>query len=89
MTGAEVLDAARAALLTVARVSPPLMMIGTVVGMLVFPFQVLTQIHEQTLIYVLKIIATFLTLLIALPFMLDLTHRQFVRTVAQIMASAN
>lgn len=89
MTGAEVIDAARDALMTVALVSAPLMIIGTIVGVLVSLFQALTQIQEQTLIYVPKIIATFLTLLIALPFMSDQTHRQFLRMMTQIMASAN
>ncbi|MBR0965582.1 flagellar biosynthetic protein FliQ [Bradyrhizobium diazoefficiens] len=89
MTGAEVIDAARDALMTVALISAPLMIIGTIVGVLVSLFQALTQIQEQTLIYVPKIIATFLTLLIALPFMSDQTHRQFLRMMTQIMASAN
>ncbi|KQT17265.1 MULTISPECIES: flagellar biosynthetic protein FliQ [unclassified Bradyrhizobium] len=89
MTGAEVIDAARDALMTVALVSAPLMIIGTIVGVLVSLLQALTQIQEQTLIYVPKIIATFLTLLIALPFMSDQSHRQFLRMMAQIMASAN
>jgi len=89
MTGAEVIDAAKDALMTVALVSAPLMIIGTIVGVLVSLFQALTQIQEQTLIYVPKIVATFLTLLIALPFMSDLTHRQFLRMMAQIMASTN
>lgn len=89
MTGTEVIDAAKDALMTVALVSAPLMIIGTIVGVLVSLLQALTQIQEQTLIYVPKIVATFLTLLIALPFMSDLTHRQFLRMMAQIMASAN
>ena len=89
MAGAEVIDAAKDALMTVALVSAPLMIIGTIVGVLVSLFQALTQIQEQTLIYVPKIVATFLTLLIALPFMSDLTHRQFLRMMAQIMASTN
>ena len=89
MTGAEVIDAARDALMTVALVSAPLMIIGTIVGVLVSLLQALTQIQEQTLIYVPKIIATFLTLLIALPFMSDQSYRQFLRMMAQIMASAN
>ena len=75
--------------MTVALVSAPLMIIGTIVGVLVSLLQALTQIQEQTLIYVPKIIATFLTLLIALPFMSDQSHRQFLRMMAQIMASAN
>ena len=89
MTGPEVLDAAGDALMTVVWVSAPLMIIGTVVGVLVSLFQALTQIQEQTLIYVPKIVATFLTLMIAFPFMVDLIHRQFGRMLIQIVAAAN
>ncbi len=53
-------------------VSSPLMVIGHVVGVVVSLFQALTQIQEQTLIFVPKILAIFVTLLLALPFMADL-----------------
>lgn len=84
MTGAEVVEAARDAILTVVVISAPLLIVGTVVGVAVSLFQALTQIQEMTLIYVPKIIATFLIFLFALPFMADASHRQFLRVVAQI-----
>lgn len=86
MTGAEVVDSAQDALFTVVAVSAPLMVVGTVVGVVVSLLQALTQIQEQTLIYVPKIVATFITLLIALPFMAQLSHQQFLRMVARILA---
>lgn len=86
MTGAEVVGSAQDALFTVVAVSAPLMVIGTVVGVVVSLLQALTQIQEQTLIYVPKIVATFITLLIALPFMAQLSHQQFLRMVARILA---
>jgi flagellar biosynthetic protein FliQ len=86
MTGAEVVGSAQDALFTVVAVSAPLMVMGTVVGVLVSLLQALTQIQEQTLIYVPKIVATFITLLIALPFMAQLSHQQFLRMVARILA---
>ena len=69
MTGAETLDVARDAIWTLVVVSSPLMMVGLVVGVVVSLFQALTQIQEQTLVFVPKIIAIFITMLIALPFM--------------------
>ena len=86
MTGAEVIASAEDALFTVVLVSAPLMVVGTIVGVLVSLFQALTQIQEQTLIYVPKIVATFLTFLIALPFIADESHRQFLRVMTRILA---
>ena len=69
MTGAEVLDVARDAILTLVLVASPLMLIGLVVGVVISLFQALTQIQEMTLVFVPKILAIFVAMLIALPFM--------------------
>jgi hypothetical protein len=54
MTGAETLDVARDAIWTIVVVSSPLMVVGLVVGVVVSLFQALTQIQEQTLVFVPK-----------------------------------
>ena len=77
MTGPEVMDVARDAILTLILVAAPLMLVGLVVGVVVSLFQALTQIQEQTLVFVPKILAIFLAMLIALPFMADALHSEF------------
>ena len=84
MTGAETLDVAREAIWTIVVVSAPLMVVGLVVGVVVSLFQALTQIQEQTLVFVPKILAIFAALLIALPFMADVLHSNFLRIAAHI-----
>ena len=79
MTGPETLDVARDAIWTIVVVSSPLMVVGLVVGVVVSLFQALTQIQEQTLIFVPKILAIFVTLLLALPFMADSLHGHMMR----------
>lgn len=69
MNGAEVLDVARDGIWTMLEVSAPLMLVGLAVGVAIALVQALTQIQEMTLVFVPKIIAIFLTMLIALPFM--------------------
>ena len=69
MSGAEVLDIARHGIWVLIIVSLPMMVTGLVVGLLIALFQALTQIQELTLVFVPKIIAIFLVLLISLPFM--------------------
>jgi len=84
MTGPEVLDVARDAIMTLILVAAPLMMVGLIVGVAVSLFQALTQIQETTLVFVPKILAIFLTLLIALPFMADALHASFLRIASHI-----
>ena len=85
MTGPEVLDVARDAVWTLVVVSSPIMLVGLLVGVVISLFQALTQIQEQTLIFVPKILAIFLTLLLALPFMADSLHGHMMRISSRII----
>ncbi len=69
MTGAEILDLARDAVWTMLIVSGPLMLVALVVGLGVALLQALTQVQEMTLVFVPKIVAMFLALIVLLPFM--------------------
>ena len=84
MTGAEVLDVARDSILTLVLVASPLMLIGLVVGIIISLFQALTQIQEMTLAFVPKILAIFIAMLVALPFMADLMQGHMMRLAARI-----
>jgi flagellar biosynthesis protein FliQ len=88
MTGSEVLDVARDAIITLVLVSSPLMLIGLVVGVVISLFQALTQIQEMTLVFVPKILAIFITMLIALPFMANVLHAHMIRLAARIAAGS-
>lgn len=85
MSGPEVLDVARDAIITLVLVSSPLMLVGLAVGVAISLFQALTQIQEMTLIFVPKILAIFGTMLIALPFMADSLQGYMARLAARIM----
>jgi flagellar biosynthetic protein FliQ len=69
MTGATVLDLAREGIWVMILVAAPMMIVGLVVGVVIALFQALTQIQEMTLVFVPKILAIFVTMLLALPFM--------------------
>jgi flagellar biosynthetic protein FliQ len=66
-----VIGLAGQALYTVLRVSAPMLGVGLIVGLLVSIFQATTQIQEQTLAFVPKIIAVFLAILIFGPWILN------------------
>lgn len=58
------LDVARDALLTILKVAAPILLIGLTVGLIVSIFQATTQIQEQSLQFVPKILAMLVTMLI-------------------------
>lgn len=68
MTGAESIDLARQAIWVLLEIAAPAMLTALVVGLGIGLLQALTQIQEMTLVFVPKIIAIFLMLLVTLPF---------------------
>lgn len=69
MSGAEVLDLGREAIWLTVIMAAPVMLVGLAVGFGVSLLQTLTQIQEQTLVFVPKIISIFLALLVFMPIM--------------------
>lgn len=67
-----VVGIAKDALTTVILVSGPVMLISLVIGLVISVFQATTQIQEQTLTFVPKIIAVFASLIILGPWMLHM-----------------
>ena len=61
----------REALILALTISLPLLGVGLVVGLLVSLFQALTQIQEQTLSFIPKILSVGGTLFVLLPWMLS------------------
>jgi flagellar biosynthetic protein FliQ len=53
------------------KVGLPLLLIGLAVGLVVSVFQAVTQIQEQTLTFIPKILATVVVLVVGGPWMLD------------------
>jgi len=87
MTGAEVLDVARDSIITLVLVSSPLMLVGLAIGVAISLFQALTQIQEMTLVFVPKILAIFVAMLIAMPWMADGLQGHMARMAMRIMHS--
>lgn len=83
----DVLAIAREAVWVTIKVGGPVMLIALSVGLVISLFQALTQIQEMTLVFVPKIFAVFLSLLLLFPFMLaslsDFTRDLFDRIIMQ------
>jgi len=63
MTPELAIDICRRAIQTILMCAAPVLIAGMAVGLIVSVFQAATQINEQTLTFVPKIVAVFLTLL--------------------------
>ncbi|MGN7453810.1 flagellar biosynthesis protein FliQ [Paenibacillus pasadenensis] len=59
------------AVLVVLKASAPMLILGLVVGLVISIFQATTQIQEQTLAFVPKIVAVFAALLLFGPWILS------------------
>ena len=83
LTDIAVQEVSRQAIWVMLKVGAPVMGVALLVGLIVSLLQALTQVQEMTLTFVPKIVAIFLTLLVATPFMLttlvDFTQGVFAR----------
>lgn len=69
MNETEVIEICRQAILVMLYVSGPLLVLSLVVGLIVSLFQTITQIQEQTLTFLPKLVLTFGALVLLMPFM--------------------
>ncbi len=67
----EVIEICRESVFVLLKMALPLMLVALVIGLIISLFQALTQIQEMTLSFVPKILAIFLVLILALPFMFN------------------
>ena len=81
MEQSEVITVMTDAITTILTVAGPMLIVAMVVGLLVSIFQATTQINEQTLAFVPKIVAILLTLLLTAGFIItnltEFTERMY------------
>mgnify|MGYP003488513612 CR=1 FL=1 len=70
MTASTVIEIGRVAIEVTLLVSMPMFLAALVTGLVISIFQAATQINEMTLTFVPKLIAMFVTLVVAGPWML-------------------
>lgn len=70
MTPTTIIDLGRQAVEVALMVSAPMLLAAVVTGLLVSIFQAATQINEMTLSFVPKVVAMFVTLVVAGPWLL-------------------
>jgi len=84
MDQAVILQIFKEAITVVIEVSAPVLLIGLVVGLVVSIFQAMTQINEQTLVFIPKILSILLSLLFFGSWMLTRLTEFTLRVFASI-----
>ncbi len=81
MDQAEVITVMQDGVMTIITVSAPILIVAMIVGLVISIFQATTQINEQTLAFVPKIVAILVVLLVFAGMMLtnltDFTYRMY------------
>ena len=73
MTPEFVINIGRQAIETTLMVAAPMLIAALVIGLIISIFQAATQINEQTMTFIPKIVGVFVTLLIFAPWILQKT----------------
>lgn len=71
MTISQVTEILQAAMIAALKLSAPILIVSVAIGLVVSIFQAATQIHEQTLTFVPKLVAIAAILVILGPWMME------------------
>lgn len=71
MTDAEVLDVTLDMVWCILKCAAPLLLVSLIIGLIVSIFQTVTSIQEQTLTFVPKLLAIFITLILCGGWIMD------------------
>lgn len=71
MSVSQIMQVVQAAVLTILKVSAPLLLVSMGVGLVISILQAATQIHEQTVSFVPKLVAILVVLLVFGSWMID------------------
>lgn len=85
MSEREVITIAQEAIYTGLKMAAPILGLGLIVGLIVSIFQAVTQINEQTLVFIPKILAVAIGLIIFGPWIL----KTLVNYTTQLLNSIN
>ncbi|MCI8869066.1 MAG: flagellar biosynthesis protein FliQ [Lawsonibacter sp.] len=80
-----VMDVLRDAVTVAIKLASPMLLLSMLVGVVVAIFQAVTQIHEQTISFVLKLIVVISVLLLGGGWMLD-TLEDYTREIFSLIA---
>lgn len=84
MTNGEALDIMRSTIMVAMKIGGPILVLSMIIGVFISIIQAATQIHEQTITFVPKVLLIVLVCIISGPWMLE-TLQDFVYEIFQLM----
>ncbi|MCL2775906.1 MAG: flagellar biosynthesis protein FliQ [Oscillospiraceae bacterium] len=85
MSEQAIVDVLRAAFIVAMKLSAPLLLVSLGVGLIISVFQAATQIHEQTLTFVPKLIVIGIILILLAPWMMTVMKEYVISTFQNIL----
>lgn len=67
----EITDIVQTAMIVILKLAAPILIVSLAIGLIISIFQAATQIHEQTLTFVPKLVAIAIILLVMGPWMME------------------
>jgi flagellar biosynthetic protein FliQ len=89
MSDTLIVDLARNAMLMALALAAPMLLVALGIGLLVSLVQAVTQIQEQTLVFVPKLIAVAMVFLIGLPWMIEVAVKYTTELLRSLPALAS
>lgn len=88
MTESDIIDLTREAIWLTIKIGTPVMLVGLLVGVIIALLQALTQIQEMTLVFVPKMIAMYVAMMVGLP-MMTIMLMDFMRELSDRIVSGH
>ncbi|MGX8702375.1 flagellar biosynthesis protein FliQ [Caproiciproducens sp.] len=88
MSTSQITEVIQAAMVAALKLSAPILIASVLLGLIVSIFQAATQIHEQTLTFVPKLVAIALILMILGPWMME-TMNDFTVYIFSLITKLN
>lgn len=80
------LDVVRSGVMTVIKLSAPILIVSMVIGLVIAIFQAATQIHEQTISFTPKLLAILLVIIIIGSWMME-NLQEYTRYIFDLIAN--
>ncbi len=84
MTNGEALDIMRSTIMVAIKIGGPILVLSMIIGVFISIIQAATQIHEQTITFVPKVLLIALICIVSGPWMLE-TLQDFVYEIFKLM----
>lgn len=88
MTTSEIIGIMQTAMVAALKLAAPILIVSVAIGLVVSIFQAATQIHEQTLAFVPKLVAIALVLILLGPWMME-TMNDFMKYIFDLIVKLN